>query len=169
MGSIEGSREGLLSLDGGERHGDAPGGWQGVTGVSGDGSVVIGVGQLVANGPTGVIIWDAAHGARFLQDALANEWGVATPGWSFTTVEDVSENGRMFVGYGWDPSNRRRAWSIVRETPPLADLTGDCRVDSADLAALLLVWGAGTGPADFDGSGTVDATDLAVLLGAWTP
>lgn len=140
-----------------------------VTGVSGDGSIVIGMGQLVPNGPTAAIIWDAEHGARFLQDALANEWGVATPGWSFTTVEDISADGRTLVGFGWDPSNRRRAWSIVREAPPFADLTGDCRIEGADLAILLRAWGLPSGPADLDGNGIVDGADLTLLLGAWAP
>ena len=51
----------------------------------------------------------------------------------------------------------------------VADLTGDRRVDGADLSVLLGAWGKGPSPADLDESGFVDGTDLSILLGAWTP
>jgi hypothetical protein len=53
----------------------------------------------------------------------------------------------------------------VTACPP-ADLTGDCRVDSQDLAILLASWG-GRGPADLSGDGVVNSQDLALLLAAW--
>jgi hypothetical protein len=53
----------------------------------------------------------------------------------------------------------------VAACPP-ADLDGDCRVDSPDLAILLASWGA-RGPADLNGDGVVDSQDLALLLAAW--
>ena len=53
----------------------------------------------------------------------------------------------------------------VAACPP-ADLDGDCRVDSPDLAILLASWG-GRGPADLNGDGVVNSEDLAILLAAW--
>ena len=53
----------------------------------------------------------------------------------------------------------------VAACPP-ADLDGDCRVDSPDLAILLASWG-GRGPADLNGDGVVNSQDLAILLAAW--
>jgi hypothetical protein len=47
------------------------------------------------------------------------------------------------------------------------DLTGDNKVNAADLAILLGAWG-GTGAADVSGDGIVNGADLALLLGAWT-
>jgi len=48
------------------------------------------------------------------------------------------------------------------------DLTGDGVVDGADLAILLVQWGA-DGSADFSGDDIVDGADLAVLLAVWGP
>jgi hypothetical protein len=49
------------------------------------------------------------------------------------------------------------------------DLTGDGRVDGADLGTMLGAWGTGGYDclADFDDNGTVGGSDLGVLLGAW--
>jgi len=47
------------------------------------------------------------------------------------------------------------------------DVTADGRIDGADLAALLGLWGTQDSGADVDGSGWVDGTDLALLLGNW--
>lgn len=54
--------------------------------------------------------------------------------------------------------------------PIASDLTGDGRVNAADLALVLGSWGACSGccPADLDGGGSVDANDLAILLGEWS-
>lgn len=53
-----------------------------------------------------------------------------------------------------------------------ADLTGDGRVDGADLTVLLGMWGvcadADNCPPDFNGDGRVDGGDLTNLLGSWT-
>jgi hypothetical protein len=51
-----------------------------------------------------------------------------------------------------------------------ADITGDGRVDAADLGVLLAVWNTdgGTIPeADINRDGTVNASDLGLLLGSW--
>lgn len=52
------------------------------------------------------------------------------------------------------------------ETPCPSDLDGDRRIDGADLARLLIGWGA-TGPGDINGDGLVDAADLGVLFIDW--
>jgi len=139
-----------------------------VTGISGDGSIVIGIGQLVSNDPTGAIIWDAVGGARFLHTALDQEWGVSLPGWSLSSVDDISADGRTLVGFGWNPQSARRAWAIVRQSPPFADLDGDCEVGASDLRLLLAAWGASSGAADLNGDAIVDGEDIGLLLGAWS-
>ncbi|MHC4428364.1 MAG: S8 family serine peptidase [Planctomycetota bacterium] len=51
-----------------------------------------------------------------------------------------------------------------------ADLDGDGQVATADLLALLSVWGTDPGgPPDFDGDGNVGTSDLLFLLSAWGP
>lgn len=49
---------------------------------------------------------------------------------------------------------------------PTGDLSGDGRVDGADLGMLLGAWGT-AGPGDLDGDGIVSGSDLGRLLGAW--
>jgi hypothetical protein len=54
--------------------------------------------------------------------------------------------------------------------PCAEDLTGDGRVDGADVGAMLASWGtavAGADDADLDGNLTVSAADLSLLLAAW--
>ena len=48
-----------------------------------------------------------------------------------------------------------------------SDVTADCVVDGADLAALLGEWDESSGPGDLDGNGLVDGGDLSMLLGDW--
>jgi hypothetical protein len=55
----------------------------------------------------------------------------------------------------------------VRCDPGVPDLTGDGRVDGADLGTLLGAWG--TASADLNGDCVVNGADIGVLLGAWTP
>jgi alpha-tubulin suppressor-like RCC1 family protein len=53
----------------------------------------------------------------------------------------------------------------------ISDLTLDLRVDGADVAMLLDLWGAtdSAGTGDLDGNGVVNGWDFAVLLGSWGP
>jgi hypothetical protein len=56
---------------------------------------------------------------------------------------------------------------VVQVGPlPVGDLTGDGRVDGADLGVLLGAWGT-SGPGDLDADGLVTGSDLGLLLGAW--
>ena len=55
--------------------------------------------------------------------------------------------------------------------PCPGNTNGDSVVDTADLLALLSLWGKCPGdcPADFDGNGVVDTADLLELLANWGP
>lgn len=57
--------------------------------------------------------------------------------------------------------------TITYIAAPSRDLTGDYKVDGADLAIMLAAWN-GSGPADFSGDGIVGGADLAILLAAWS-
>ena len=79
---------------------------------------------------------------------------------SFRTAVDILDR--------LDPARIYSTPFLDRLMPRSRDLTGDGRVDGADLAKLLEKWGEGRGPADLNGDGVVDGADLAELLGRWT-
>ena len=62
-------------------------------------------------------------------------------------------------------------YSFIVNTGLATDLSGDCSVGAADLAALLASWGdcpvAGDCEADFDDDNAVGPADLATLLSQW--
>ena len=60
---------------------------------------------------------------------------------------------------------------VIERRRERADLNGDGRVDSKDMAALLAAWGTvaprGSCDADLDLDGRVDGRDLSVLVASW--
>lgn len=93
------------------RLGDLPGGYvQSIpTAVSGDGSIIVGVGDTDGNFET-AYYWDKANGMRPLQTVLENTYGLDLSGWSYITAEGISEDGLTLVGDGINPSGDVEAW-----------------------------------------------------------
>lgn len=81
-------------------------------------------------------VWTAADGLRPLRDALISEFGVAVPpGFSLTYASGISDDGRIVVGTGTDPSGAVRAWRstlVVPECRNGLDDDADGYVDAAD-------------------------------------
>lgn len=141
------------------------------------------------NGSQFVVAWDDRRNqAAFYDDrtdiygARISEAGTVLDPAGFAIVNDLdtatlgglagSASGSVLAAAStYEPAT---PWTTYRlsiaivdpETP--ADLTGDGKVDAADLAALLGAWGSGDAAADLNADGTVDANDLAVLLAAWS-
>lgn len=119
-------------------------------------------------GPTGWYTWVST--AQLVADVQG--W-VNTPASNFgwlvqgneTTLKSVKKfDAKEIPGGATSPK------LTIVYTPPVqvvGDLTGEGKVNGADLAYLLGKWGS-AGPGDFDGNGIVDAGDLSILLGAWT-
>jgi probable HAF family extracellular repeat protein len=100
--------------------------------ISGNGSVVLG----------GVIIWDAEHGTRRLQEVLIHEHGLAAAmaGWAGLEATGISTDGRVLVGSGVNPQGRREAWIANLDQPASANglpgnFNGDGSVDASDYVA----------------------------------
>ena len=75
---------------------------------------------------------------------------------------------------GYELLGRRAVRALANiVAPPTcdADLTGDGRVDGADLGVLLGTWGpcngAGTCPADINRDGQVNGADLGLIMGSF--
>ncbi len=137
-------REGFVWTDesGMRGLGDLPGGnnTSEALGVSGNGSVIVGVGSD-ANGLQAVL-WDSARTIRPIKQILIDA-GLeeAVDGWNLITAWDASYDGNTIVGYGSNPSGVTEAWVAT---------LGDDEV-----------------PGDYNASGFVDQNDLDLVLQNW--
>jgi len=98
-------------------------------GVSGDGSIVVGVHSMPGQV---AYIWDEAHGMRILQDVLEDDYGLDLTGWSLKEAKAISADGRTIVGYGVNPLGRDEGWVVVLPEPATLSLL------AAGLSALLM-------------------------------
>jgi hypothetical protein len=118
---------------------------------------MVGVSQADVFGPGGPFIWYDGI-MRRLQDLSVDRFhGVSIP----YAINDKWEiTGRSLSG-----------GELVVMLPVIgspADITGDCRADHDDLAALLTAWGETDSPADLDRNGIVNISDLLLLLALWS-
>ena len=92
-------------------------------------------------------------------------------GWVIVGNEAVLETAKRFESRESADVARHPTLTVtyVPGTAPPGDLTGDGRIDGADLGALLAAWGQAGGPADLDRNGTVNGADLGILLANWNP
>jgi probable HAF family extracellular repeat protein len=100
--------------------GDLPGGdflstaWA----TTADGQIVVGES---ASSPLGLeaFIWDATHGMRRLYDVLEAEFGLADElaGWKLAQASDISDDGRVIVGYGFNPDGAISGFAVVIPEP----------------------------------------------------
>jgi len=95
--------------------GDLPGGnfASHAFGVSADGSVVVGR-SITASGFE-AFVWDAASEMRNLKDVLV-DGGSDLTGWTLTSAEAISDNGRTIVGTGLNPDGNNEGW--IAQIPP---------------------------------------------------
>jgi probable HAF family extracellular repeat protein len=76
--------------------------------VSGDGLIVVG-----SCGYAKAFIWDTNHGMRDLQAVLAGEFGLPLAGWTLTSANAISGDGKAIVGNGTNPQGNGQAWLAV--------------------------------------------------------
>jgi len=114
----------------------------------------------------GLYVWPTS--AQFVTDV---QQMIATPasnfGWCVVGNEVTLQSVKRFDSRESGGATSKPQLTVVYTAPPRFDLTGDGKVNAADLAVLIAAWGA-TGPGDFDGNGVVGAPDLSALLAAWT-
>jgi len=106
--------EGMVSI------GTLPGGGDaGANGVSGDGSLIVGMVHFCCPGRNEWFIWDSTNGMRNLKDVLMNEHGIDITGWKPNQAPGIfiSADGHTIVGGGVNPSGQSEVW-IVRNFMP---------------------------------------------------
>jgi uncharacterized membrane protein len=84
--------------------------WMSATGVSADGSIIVGNSQNVS--PQRPAIWDAIHGPRYLDNILVKELGLGNDfaGWNNLFAYGVSGDGRTIIGRGINPNGIAEGW-----------------------------------------------------------
>ena len=78
--------------------------------VSGNGRVVVGYGTTAAGDVA--LIWDADHGLRLLDAALADDFQMQIPGWRLTQATAISDDARTIAGYATNPQGQTEAWIV---------------------------------------------------------
>ncbi|MDX2146876.1 MAG: hypothetical protein SFZ23_05090 [Planctomycetota bacterium] len=129
-------------------------------GVSGDGSVVVGTVFIENVGEDRAVFWTTRNRRVYdLKQFLADN-GIATPGWRFLALKEVSQDGRSFVGWGFNPTNQLEAYLVRVDTLPCpADFNSDGQVDFFDFLDFAAAFASDDPAADFDQSGQVDFFD----------
>lgn len=94
--------------------------------VSDDGSVIVGTSNFFL--PLGfdgqAFVWDAQHGMRDLKMVLEGDYGLDLAGWTLAQATDVSGDGLIIVGHGFNPNGDREAWiAIIPEPGTMSLLT----------------------------------------------
>ncbi len=116
---------GIGDLEGGAFYSEA-------LGVSADGSTIVGTSEILA-GDT-AFIWDADNGMRALDEVLTAQ-GLDLTGWTLEEARDVSDDGRVIIGQGINPSGQIEGWIAVVPEPSTTLLQGVALILLAVLAA----------------------------------
>jgi probable HAF family extracellular repeat protein len=102
--------------------GELPGGdyYSSAVATTADGSII--VGQSRTSLGNEAFIWDAAHGMRNLREVLISEHGLggALAGWTLTDALDISNDGNVIVGQGYDPAGELSGFVVVIPEPATA-------------------------------------------------
>jgi hypothetical protein len=79
-------------------------------GVNADGTVVVGAGNATGTGANTLAFrWTQTDGMQSVQ-ALLSAKGVSTTGWTLTSAQGMSADGRVIVGVGTDPNGHTQGW-----------------------------------------------------------
>ena len=98
-----------------------------IAACSADASVLTGTGVVAEPGEPGAMVWDAAHGARGLKQILLDH-GVGTGNLKWLYPVDISDDGRVIVGYGYAYMGGPSQGWVVRIP---AVCRADCDTDGA--------------------------------------
>lgn len=138
----------------------------------GDGAALYAAGYFVASGalPSECVRrWDGEAWSS-INDQMIDSYARA-----LASFDDGSgKSAALLVGGGFLSSAAGDSYlaqyrGCADDTPNLADLNGDGRVDGFDLGLLLGQWGPCLRcSADINGDGVVGELDLAILLGSWS-
>jgi probable HAF family extracellular repeat protein len=106
--------------------GDVPGGdvHSMALATTADGGLVVGESRASLVATPRAFIWTESGGMRDLQDVLTDEYGLgpALAGWDLYVASDVSDDGRVIVGYGSNPAGELEGFVVIVPEPSAAVL-----------------------------------------------
>jgi uncharacterized membrane protein len=99
--------------------GDLPGGLFSsvATDLTGDGSAVVGMGRTGSAAVFEAFYWTEDLGMVNLQEWLMGNGVTNLTGWSLTSAQGISEDGKTIVGYGVNPLGQTEAWLATVAVP----------------------------------------------------
>ncbi|WP_179299612.1 T9SS type A sorting domain-containing protein [Rubrivirga marina] len=140
--------------------------------TSNGGAVIVGHGEgLTTLDEDRAQIWTPTAGLRFLQDAIAQDFGTDTTGWALSHANDVSPDGRVIVGRGlYDGRQSAFRWTPTGGLVDLGTFGGVATYAEAtsDDGAVVVggAWPEGaTQPRAFRWSAETGMVDLGTLGG----
>jgi uncharacterized membrane protein len=162
-GSIEDLRTHILqAFRWSAQTGTVPISFSQVTGISADGSTMVGHSLNAA-------LWTLAGGAMDLTSVLVANGATGLDGWTLAWANGISSDGHSIVGYGTHPSGETEAWLAHLPTFAPGDVNLDGIVNGQDIAIVASHWltaGVGT-PGDANGDGIMNAQDIEVIASNW--
>ncbi len=138
------------------------------TGISDDGSIIVGFNQFVFGNYTG-FIWTEATGMVHALTFLADNGITLEPNFILQSFSGISGDGTTIIGFGQETvfpfATRSFVIRLVADCPWDCDGADDGIVGINDFLALLGQWDT-AGSCDFDGAG-VGINDFLELLANW--
>lgn len=131
-------------------------------GISSNGTMIVGTSGHA-------FLWTAATGMLDLQSVLIANGATGLDGWTLTTANNISSDGRFIVGDGIDPSGDREAWLATLPSFSPGDVNLDGVVNGLDISQVASHWlqaGVGT-PGDANADGVVNGLDIALMASHW--
>ncbi len=158
--------------------GSFPGTFQGQaygTGVSADGSIIVGSNQYTSNpgGPKDGFIWTQATGMVKTRDFLAANGIEVDPFFAMIEMSAVTPDGRVMIGIGrWTDTFDLQTFRITLAPPTICpgNADGNAVVDFDDITAIIANWGALTLPwqdGDTNGDCVVTFDDITETIANW--
>ena len=74
------------------------------------GDVVVGHSRSGTNETA--LLWTLDHGARNLKELLSVDYSLDLTGWDLKSIQDITPDGRVMVGYGVNPDGQTEAWMV---------------------------------------------------------
>jgi len=107
--------------------------------VSGDGSIIVGRTSIstspVDSSPA--FIWTSEFGTVSLQEFVSHSYGLSLDGWILNRANGISDDGKVIVGRGVNPSGHSEAWVIYLVPEP------SCRLLVIIGALTVVLWRVG--------------------------